>query len=200
MKRRTFITLLGGAAVAWPLPARAQQVRKVWRIGMLDTASRDRNSANMGAFLEKLRGYGYVEGKNLIIDYRSADGHSDRLPGLVSQLIGLNPDIIVLRGTPEAIAVRDATSTIPVVMSAVADPVGTGIAPSLSRPGGNFTGMTSVVPELEAKRLGSSKRACPGSETYRGSGRSREPRSSKAMGRGTDRGTISNARRSTFRC
>jgi putative ABC transport system substrate-binding protein len=115
----------------------------------------------MGAFLEKLQEYGYVEGKNLIIDYRSVDGRHERLPELVSQLISLNPDIIVLRGTPEALAVKNVTSTIPVVMSANADPVGAGVAVSLSRPGGNFTGMSSVVSELEAKRLGILKELVP---------------------------------------
>src|SRR5262249_61390458 len=123
LRRREFITLLGGAVAASPLAARAQQAGKIWRIGMLDTASRELNSANMGAFLEKLREYGYVEGKNLIIDYRSAGGQNERLPELVSQLIGLNPDVIVLRGTPEAVAVKNATSTIPVVMYADVDPV-----------------------------------------------------------------------------
>jgi putative ABC transport system substrate-binding protein len=162
MRRRDFMTLVGGAATAWPLAARAQQVGKIWRIGMLDTVSRELNSANMGVFLEKLREYGYVEGKNLIIDYRSAGGRNERLAELVSQLIGLNPDVVVLRGTPEALAVKNATSTIPVVMSAVVDPVGIGVAASLSRPGGNFTGMSSVVTELEAKRLGILKEVVPG--------------------------------------
>ena len=129
---------------------------------MLDTASRELNSANMGVFLEKLREYGYVEGKNLIIDYRSAGGRNERLPELVSQLIGLNPDVVVLRGTPEALAVKNATSTIPVVMSAIADPVAIGVAASLSRPGGNFTGITSAVAELEGKRLGMLKEVVPG--------------------------------------
>jgi ABC-type uncharacterized transport system substrate-binding protein len=161
-KRREFITLFGGAAAVLPLAARAQQVGKIWRIGILETASRELNSANMGVFLEKLREYGYVEGKNLIVDYRSAGGRNERLPELVSQLIGLNPDVLVLRGTPEALAVKNATSTIPVVMSAVIDPVAIGVAASLSRPGGNFTGMTSVVTELEAKRLGILKEVVPG--------------------------------------
>ena len=161
MKRREFITLLGGATAVWPLAARAQQAGKIRRIAMLDTVSRELNSANIGAFLEKLQEYGYVEGKNLIIDYRS-DGRSERLPELVSQLISLNPDIIVLRGTPEALAVKNATSTIPVVMSAVVDPVRIGVAVSLSRPGGNFTGMSSVVTETEAKRLGILKELVPG--------------------------------------
>jgi putative ABC transport system substrate-binding protein len=162
MNRRAFITLIGGAALAWPLAARAQQVGKIWRIGMLDTASRELNSTNMEVFLDKLQEYGYLEGKNLTIDYRSAQGRNERLPELVSQLIALNPDVLVLRGTPEALAVKNATSTIPVVMSAVVDPVGIGVAASQSRPGGNFTGMSSITTELEAKRLGLLKEVVPG--------------------------------------
>ena len=162
MRRRDFIKVIAGSATSWPFAARAQQAGKIWRIGMLDTASRELNSTNMDVFLENLREYGYLEGKNLIIDYRSAGGRNERLPVLVSELVALNPDVVVLRGTPEALAVKNATSTIPVVMSAVVDPVAIGVAASLSRPGGNFTGMTSVVTELEGKRLGILKEVVPG--------------------------------------
>jgi putative ABC transport system substrate-binding protein len=151
MRRREFITLFGGAA-AWPLAARAQQ-NKVWRIGMLDTASRELNAANMNAFLQSLRDLGYVEGQNLTVDYRTAAGSSEPLPGLVSELLRLKVDVIVLRGTREAMAVKNATSTVPVVMTAVGDPVGSGIIAALARPGGNFTGMTSFTTELAAKRV-----------------------------------------------
>jgi putative ABC transport system substrate-binding protein len=161
MQRREFITLLGGAAVAWPLAARAQQ-QKVWRIGMLDTASRELNSANLAVFYKELRDFGYVEGQNLIIEYRSADGRNERLPDLVSELLRLNVDLIVVRGTPEVLAIKNATSTIPVVMSAVVDPVGLGVAASLRRPGGNITGMSSIVTELEAKRVELLKELVPG--------------------------------------
>ena len=160
MQRREFITLLGGAA-AWPLAARAQQ-QKVWRIGMLDTASRELNSANLAVFYKELRDFGYVEGQNLIIEYRSADGRNERLPDLVSELLRLNVDLIVVRGTPEVLAIKNATSTIPVVMSAVVDPVGLGVAASLRRPGGNITGMSSIVTELEAKRVELLKELVPG--------------------------------------
>ena len=187
MRRREFITLVGGAT-AWPLTARAQQAGKIWRIGMLDTASRELNSVNMGVFLEKLREYGYVEGKNLIM----------RLPELVSQLIGLNPDVIVLRGTPEALAVKNATSTIPVVMSAVVDPVGIGVAASLSRPDGNMTGMSSVVSDLEAKRVGILKELVPGMKRMANLGDFRNSAVQSAWG--ADRGPISHDRRGTFRC
>jgi putative ABC transport system substrate-binding protein len=161
MQRREFITLLGGAAVAWPIAARAQQ-QKVWRIGMLDTASRELNSANLAVFYKELRDFGYVEGQNLIIEYRSADGRNERLPDLVSELLRLNVDLIVVRGTPEVLAIKNATSTIPVVMSAVVDPVGLGVAASLRRPGGNITGMSSIVTELEAKRVELLKELVPG--------------------------------------
>ena len=109
MRRREFITLLGGAAVTWPLVARAQQ-QKVWRIGMLDTASRELNSANLAVFYKELRDFGYIEGQNLIIEYRSADGRNERLPGLVSELLRLNVDLIVVRGTPEVLAIKNATA------------------------------------------------------------------------------------------
>jgi ABC-type uncharacterized transport system substrate-binding protein len=100
MKRREFITLLGGAA-AWPLTARAQQAGKVWRIGILDTATRELNTDNLAAFYKGLRDFGYVEGQNLIIEYRSANDRIERLPDLVSELLRLKVDLIVLRGTPE---------------------------------------------------------------------------------------------------
>ena len=161
MRRREFITLIGGAAT-WPLTARAQQPERMRRIGILDTANRELNSANLAVFYKELQNFGYVEGKNLIIEYRSADGRNERLPDLVSELLRLNVDLIVVRGTPEVLAIKNATSTIPVVMSAVVDPVGLGVAASLNRPGGNITGMSSIVTELEAKRVELLKELVPG--------------------------------------
>ena len=135
VKRREFIRLIGGAA-AWPLAARAQQLLKIWRIGVLESASRELNTPNMNVFLKTLREYGYIEGENLVIEYRSTGGRNERLPELVSELIRLKVNLMLVRGTPEILAVKKATSTIPVVMSAVADPVGLGVAVSLSHPGG----------------------------------------------------------------
>jgi putative tryptophan/tyrosine transport system substrate-binding protein len=152
VKRRDFITLLGGGAAAWPLAARSQQT-KVWRIGMLDTAPRELNGANMNAFLQGMREFGYVEGQNLAIDYRTASEYSELLPGLVSELLRLKVDVFAVRGTPEALAIKNATTTVPAVMTAVADPVGSGIAASLAHPGGNFTGLVSFATELAAKRV-----------------------------------------------
>jgi putative ABC transport system substrate-binding protein len=147
MRRRDFIV---GGALGWPAIAFAQ---KVWRIGILDTASAELNKPNLDIFKNRLRELGYFEGQNLLMTYRSAEGRNERLPALVSELIGLDPDVIVVRGTPEVLALKAATSTIPVVMSAVADPVRVGVAASLSRPGGNITGMASLTVETETKRI-----------------------------------------------
>ena len=122
MKRRTFIAALGCAA-AWPLVARAQQQPKVWRIGMLETISADLNAANLRAFQQSMRHLGYVEGQNLVIEYRSADGDNNRFPGLVAELIHLNVDLIVTRGTPAVLAAKEATSTIPIVMAPTGSPL-----------------------------------------------------------------------------
>ena len=162
MNRREFMGLVGGAAAAWPLAAQAQQVVKVWRIGILDSATRELNQ-DIAALFKGLRALGYVEGQNLIVEYRSADGRNERLPELVSELLRLNLDLIVVRGTPEIIAIKNANSKIPIVMSAVgADPIGLGLAVSLNHPGGNITGMSSMVTELEAKRLEILKEIVPG--------------------------------------
>jgi putative ABC transport system substrate-binding protein len=159
MKRREFLTLVGGALAVWPLAARAQQVVKVRRIGILDTTTRELNK-DIDALFKGLRAFGYFEGQNLIVEYRS--GRYERLPDLVAELLHLNLDLIVVRGTSEIIAIKNANAKIPIVMSAVADPVGLGLAASLSRPGGNFTGMSSIVTDLERKRLEILREIVPG--------------------------------------
>src|SRR6266436_5180145 len=121
MKRRTFITLLGGAA-AWPLAARAQQPGRVWRIGVLETTSMALNAANFEAFRQSLRDLGYIEEQNLIIEYRSAEGRGERFADLAADLLRLNIDVIVTRGTPAVLAAKEATTTTPVVMAAMGDP------------------------------------------------------------------------------
>jgi putative ABC transport system substrate-binding protein len=160
-KRREFITLLGGTA-AWPLAARAQQAGKVHRIGVLETISTTLNVANFYALREGLRQLGYAEGQNLVIEYRSADGRDDRFPGLARELLALKVDVIVTRGTPAAKAVKNATSTVPVVMTASGDPVGVGLVTSLARPGGNITGLSAIVGELSPKRLELIREIVPG--------------------------------------
>ena len=114
--RRRLLVALGASALAPPLASFAQPQDKVWRIGMLETISADLNAANLGAFQQSMRHLGYVEGQNLVIEYRSADGDARRFPGLVVELIRLNVDLIVTRGTPAALAAKQATNTIPVVM------------------------------------------------------------------------------------
>jgi putative ABC transport system substrate-binding protein len=152
MKRRQFITLLGGMAAAWPLTARAQQGGRVARIGYLSFLSAADHAPRSDAFRAGLRDLGYVEGKNLQIEFRFADGDNDRLPGLANELVRLNVDVIVTYSTGVPAAQR-ATATIPVVMATYTDAVATGVIVSLAYPGGNVTGSTFFHPELMAKRL-----------------------------------------------
>ena len=161
MKRREFISLVGAAA-AWPLAARAQQVGKTPQIGYLGVSSPSLEPHYVEAFRQKLRELGHVEGKNIAIEYRWAEGQDDRLPNLASELVRLKPDVIVTTGTPGAVAAMQATKTIPIVMASSADPVGSGLVASLARPGGNVTGFTILGPELEGKRLELLKQAVPG--------------------------------------
>jgi ABC-type uncharacterized transport system substrate-binding protein len=153
MKRRSFITLLGGAA-AWPLAARAQQpVGKVARVGFMGNSTAVLEANLVGPFRDGLRELGYQEGRNILIEYRWAEGNYERFPALVAELLALPVDVVVTAGTPATLAVKKATSTVPLVMIAVGDPVGIGIVSSLARPGANITGLSSIAPDLEGKRL-----------------------------------------------
>jgi putative ABC transport system substrate-binding protein len=160
IKRRDFVSLLAGAA-AWPLAARAQQTEKMSRIGYLGSSSPSLEPHYVEAFRQKLRDLGHVEGENIVIEYRWAEGQDDRLPNLATELVRLEPDIVVTTGTPGALAAMQATKTIPVVMASAGDPVGAGLVASLVRPGGNVTGFTILGPELEGKRLELLKQAVP---------------------------------------
>ena len=152
MKRRDFITLLSSAA-AWPVAARAQQPGRVWRIGVLETVSQALNTTNMDAFQQGLRALGYVEGQNYALEYRSSDGDDDRFLDLATELVRLNVDLIVTRGTPAALAAKKATNTVPVVMAASGDPLSYGLIASLARPGGNITGLSALTSETFSKRI-----------------------------------------------
>ncbi len=160
MKRRKFLTLLG-AATAWPLAARAQQTGKMSRVGYLGSSSPSLEPHYIEAFRQKLRDLGHVDGENIVIEYRWAEGQDDRLPNLATELVRLMPDIIVTTGTPSTLAAMQATKTIPIVMASAGDPVGAGLVASLARPGGNVTGFTILGPELEGKRLELLKQAVP---------------------------------------
>jgi putative ABC transport system substrate-binding protein len=158
MRRRGFIALLSGATCTWPIGAWAQQVTKIYRLGVLETRSRAQNP-NFIALVDELRNLGYVEGRNLIIEYRSAEGRADLFPGLAAELIRLKVDVIVTRGTPATLATKKATTSIPIVMSAIGE--ATDVVNSLARPGGNVTGLSEVSNELHAKRIEALKELLP---------------------------------------
>jgi putative tryptophan/tyrosine transport system substrate-binding protein len=162
MRRREFITIFGGAAAGWPLSARAQLVpAKVFRVGFLGLPSADSLPKRTEAFRAGLRDLGYQEGKDIVVEYRWADSHYERLPALLAELINLHVDVIVAHGTPGITAAKQATSTIPIVMATVGDAVGSGLVASLARPGGNITGLSFFQPELAAKRLELLKEMAP---------------------------------------
>ena len=160
MRRREFITLIGGTAAGWPLVARAQQPAKVPRIGFLHYGSSG-PSPEVDAFRQGLGDLGYIEGKNINIEYRFASGRIERLPELAAELVHLKPDVIVTPLTAASLAAKQATGTIPIVIAGVADAVGAGLVASIARPGGNVTGLTSISTELGGKRLELLKAVAP---------------------------------------
>ena len=154
LKRRQFITLLGSAAAAWPLAAaRAQQPGKMAKIGFLGSATAAGSAESVEALRAGLRDFGHVEGRNIVIEFRWAEGKYDRLSDLVAELIRLNVDVIVTHGTPGTRTAKQATTTIPIVMAISGDAIATGIVASLAQPEANLTGSTFFLPELNAKRL-----------------------------------------------
>ena len=162
MDRRTFIGAAAGGLLAAPLAAEAQPAGKVHRIGYLSSGSSSTAAAFIEAFRQGLRELGWVEGQNIVIDYRFAEGRFDRLPDLAAELVRLKVDIIVAAPTPTAVAAKNATGTIPIVMINVGDPVGLGLIASLARPGGNVTGLSfSVGMETFGKGLELLKETVP---------------------------------------
>ncbi|MGC1792502.1 MAG: ABC transporter substrate-binding protein [Pseudolabrys sp.] len=159
MQRRAFITLLGGSAVAWPLIARAQQAAKLRRIGILSPELPP--PGFLEAFRQGLRELGYVEGQNIAFEIRSAEGYGQRLAALANHLVELKVDVIVAVNTQSVQAAKKASTTIPIVMTRIADPVKSGLVRSLSKPGGNITGLSFMVDELSGKRLALLKEAFP---------------------------------------
>jgi putative ABC transport system substrate-binding protein len=159
--RRSFLgTLIGGVVIA-PLAAEAQQAPKVARIGFL--ATHLATNPNLGeAFRQGLRDLGYVEGRNVMIEYRDAEGKDERLPALAAELVALKVDVIFAPNTPSSLAAKQATRTLPIVFAFAADPVTDGLVTSLARPGGNVTGFSSLAPELVGKRLELLTQAVPG--------------------------------------
>ena len=165
-QRRKFMKLkvmgfaLGALLVALGFPAKAQQPAKTFRLGILPF-DQQRSNENMEALFQELRRLGYIEGQNIAIEYRNAEGKVDRLPGLAADLVRLKVDVIVAAATPAALAAKKATSTIPIVFTVVADPIGSGLVASLANPGGNITGTTNLNLDLTGKRLELLKEAFP---------------------------------------
>jgi putative tryptophan/tyrosine transport system substrate-binding protein len=165
MRRRDFIALLCGAAAAStlrPLAADAQQTVRVPRVGFMGNSTAALEANLVGPFREGLRELGYEQGRNIVIEYRWAEGKYERFPALIAELLAANVDVIVTAGTPASLAVKKATSSVPLVMIAVGEPVATGLVASLARPGGNITGVTSISPEIEGKRLELLREVVPG--------------------------------------
>ena len=150
MRRREFIKITVGLVSLLPPAAWAQ---RIWRVGMLETQSAEANATNFAAFRQSLTGLGYVQGRNLEIDYRSANGEAERFSQLAAMLVAAKVDVIVTRGTLAVRAAQTASSTIPVVMAASGEPLTTGIVASLAQPGGNVTGLSAFTNELIPKRI-----------------------------------------------
>jgi putative tryptophan/tyrosine transport system substrate-binding protein len=163
MKRREFIRFASAGAVAWPLSSPAQQPSgKVFHVGFVGLIAETGLPKRTEAFRAGLRDLGYQEGRNIVVEYRWADEHYDRLPALFADLVRLNVDVIVTHGTPGVLAAKRATATIPIVMATSGDALGSGLVTSLAQPGGNVTGLTFFNPELAAKRLELLKETVPG--------------------------------------
>jgi putative ABC transport system substrate-binding protein len=153
MRRREFITLLGGTAVAWPLAAYAQQLSKLPTIGFLGGSTPSGASQWTAAFVQRLRELGWIEGRTVAIEYRWAEGRSERAGEIAAEFVRRKIDVIVTYGTPTAVAAKQATSVIPIVFALAGDPIGTGLVASLALPGGNITGLSTQTADLAGKRI-----------------------------------------------
>ena len=162
MRRREFITLLGGVAAAWPLAARAQQPTKLPTIGYMGPNTPSVDSYRLPAFVRRLGELGWIEGRTVTIEYRWAEGRSEHLAEIAAEFVQRKVDVILTAATPPTAAAKQATSTIPIVFAAVGDPVGTGIVASLARPGGNVTGMSLQQTDSADKRLELLREVIPG--------------------------------------
>src|SRR6516225_9789447 len=161
IRRREFITLLGGAAT-WPLAARAQQAGKLPIIGYMGQGTPAAEAKRVAAFVERLRELSWIEGRTIVIEYRWTDGRSDLAADIAAEFARRKVDIIVTSGTPLIVAAKQTTATIPIVFSVAGDPVGSGLVASLARPGGNVTGLSVLSTDLAGKRLDLLRELVPG--------------------------------------
>jgi ABC-type uncharacterized transport system substrate-binding protein len=161
IRRREFITLLSSAAAAWPLAAQAQQPGKLPTIGFL-AASASSESQRVAAFVQRLRELGWIDGRNLAIEYRWAEGRNERYAEAAAELVRLKVDVIVTVATPATLAAKQATRLIPIVFGAASDPIGTGLVDSLARPGGNVTGLSNQISDTGGKKLELLREVMPG--------------------------------------
>ena len=161
-RRREFVFLMAGATVAWPYDLPVQRAEKVYKIGVLSAGSAAGVDTLRGMLRDGLREFGWIKGKNLVFEDRSADDDRNRLPVLAAELVSLDVDVIVTVGTLAPLAAKRATSTIPIVMAFSGDPVGSGLVASLAHPGGNVTGLSGMAPDLAGKRLELLKELLPG--------------------------------------
>jgi len=162
MRRREFVALLGSTALAWPIPARAQQGGKLATIGLLGSGTAAAQSQWTAAFVQRLRELGWTEGRNVTIEYRWAEGRSERFAEFAAEFVRLKVDVILTHNTPPVIAAKQATSVIPIVFATAADPVDTGLVASLARPGSNVTGLSSQTTDLASKRIELLREVVPG--------------------------------------
>jgi len=161
MRRRHFITLLGGAVASWPVAARGQQAGKLPTVGFLGAAP-SIESQRIAAFVQRLRELGWIDGRNLAIEYRWAEGRNERYTEIAAELVRLKVDVIVTVATPATLAAKQATTVIPIVFLTASDPVGTGLVASLARPGGNVTGLANQISDTTGKKLEFLREVVPG--------------------------------------
>jgi ABC-type uncharacterized transport system substrate-binding protein len=162
MRRRELITLLGGAIAAWPLAARAQQAANLPTIGVMGPTTASVARPWTAALVQRLRELGWIEDRTLKIEYRWAEGRSERAAEIAAEFVRLNVDVIVTAGTLSVVAARQVTSVIPIVFAGAGDPVGIGLVASLARPGGNVTGLSNLSTDLAAKRIELLREVVPG--------------------------------------
>ena len=162
MKRREFITLVGGAAAAWPLAAHAQQGDRLPTIGFLGQSTRSAASEWVAAFVQRLRELGWTEGRTIAIEYRWSEGRAERAAQSAAEFVRLKVNVIVTSGTPQTLATKQATSIIPIVFATAGDPVGNGLVANLARPGGNITGLSLQSNDIAGKRIELLREIVPG--------------------------------------